>query len=158
LLHQTPGRGEDGSDLIGWAGRPKVTFEEDRDARTRTSGATREKSDGPCRQRETERLHRGDHLIPITPEGSLRVPFTSTLIDPVSERRVPGRRPLSSFIERATPKSYDLCVLRLPDAHPGPAPRWAMPVVGAARGLPPKERAWTPAYRPHSSVQNGSYY
>jgi hypothetical protein len=55
---------------------------------------------------------------------------------------------LSRSIERATPKSYDLCVLRLPDAHPGPAPRWAMPVVGAARGLPPKERAWTPAYRP----------
>jgi len=35
LLHQTLGRGEDGSDLIGWAGRPKVTLEVDRDARTR---------------------------------------------------------------------------------------------------------------------------
>ena len=98
MLHQTLGRGEDGSDLIGWAGRPKVTFEEDRDARTRTSGATREKSDGPCRQRETERLHRGGHLIPITPEGSLRVPFTSTLIDqcPSEGSRDDARcRPLS---------------------------------------------------------------
>src|SRR6266498_2265592 len=98
LLHQTLGRGEDGSDLIGWAGRPKVTLEVDRDARTRTSGATREKSDGPCRQRETDRLHRGGHLIPITPEGSLRVPFTSTLIDqcPSEGSRDDARcRPLS---------------------------------------------------------------
>ena len=98
MLHQTLGRGEDGSDLIGWAGRPKVTLEVDRDARTRTSGATRENSDGPCRQRETERLHRGGHLIPITPEGSLRVPFTSTLIDqcPSEGSRDDARcRPLS---------------------------------------------------------------
>jgi hypothetical protein len=49
-------------------------------------------------KRETERLHRGGHLIPITPEGSLRVPFTSTLIDqcPSEGSRDDARcRPLS---------------------------------------------------------------